>query len=323
MTVAVILTCHNEEAFLEQAIQSVVAQTAFDRVSEIVVVDDASTDGSPALLARLSREIPRLRVLRTLGVGVAEARNNAIRATHAPLLAFLDGDDYWVADKLEHQLAALAADDRIGLVYSDFVDFSRPDASDAQLVTVRRYSAATPDTLAEYFVHDAPIVPSSVLMPRAVFDEVGLFDPTIRLGEDTEFFLRVAERRRFQHVPGGLVCKRRHARNLTSRLDAFVPINEHVTRVFAERNPSLQRLVSQRLSRRYARVGHDCGRRGQTGSALRYLGTSLSHAPLFWRAYIYLALLCIPRGLRDRVMRVGKRFYHGTTRPVRDIAVAR
>lgn len=323
MTVAVILTCHNEEAFLEEAIHSVVSQTAFDRVAEIVVVDDASTDGSPALLDRLARAIPRLRVMRTDGVGVAAARNSAIGATRAPALALLDGDDYWVADKLERQLAALETDDRIGLVYSDFVDFSLPDASDAQLVTVRRYSAETPETLAEYFVHDAPIVPSSVLIRREVFDEVGLFDPTIRLGEDTEFFLRVAERRRFQHVPGGLVYKRRHGRNLTSRLDAFVPINEHVTRVFAERNPSLQRLISQRLSRRYARVGHDCGRRGQTRSAFRHLGTSLSHAPLFWRAYIYLALLCIPRGLRDRVLRVGKRLYHGTTRQVRSVVAAR
>lgn len=323
MTVAVILTCHNEAAFLDQAILSVAAQTAFDRIAEIVVVDDGSTDDSPALLERLSRTVPRMRTMRTEGVGVSMARNAGIRATRAPFIAFLDGDDYWVPEKLALQLAALDAHDGVGLVYSDFVDFSREDVSDAQLITVRRYHAGTHETLAEYFVHDAPIVPSSILVRRTVFDTVGLFDSAMRLGEDTEMFLRVAERWRFQHVPGGLVYKRRHGGNLTRRLDVLMPIYDAVTHLFADRNPSLRRLVHQRLSRRYARVGHDCGRRGQIGTALRHLGTSLAHAPLFWRAYVYLALLLVPRGLRDRVLRVGKRLYHGTTRPVRGVAEAR
>jgi glycosyltransferase involved in cell wall biosynthesis len=311
MNVAVILTCHNEGAFIEQAIRSVVSQTAANRIDEIVVVDDASTDGSAALLARLACEIPRLRVEHSNGGGVSAARNVGIRETRAPLVAFLDGDDYWVEDKLELQLAILEADDRIGLVYSDFVDFSEPDASDAQLVTVRRFHAGTANTLAEYFVHDAPIMPSSVVIRRRVFDDVGVFDASMRLGEDTEFCLRVAERWHFQHVPGGLFFKRRHSNNLTRRLDVLVPINEVLTQVFAERNPSLRGLVHKRLSRRYARAGHDCARHGDTGSALRHLGRSLAHAPLFWRPYMYLALLLVPWGIRDQVLRFGRRLYHG------------
>jgi hypothetical protein len=198
-------------------------------------------------------------------------------------------------------------------VYSDFVDFSEPDASDAQLVTVRRFHAGTPNTLAEYFVHDAPVMPSSMLVRRAVFDDVGVFDTSLRLGEDTEFCLRVAERWPLQHVPGGLFFKRRHGNNLTRRLDVLLPVNEVLTQVFADRNPSLRPLVHKRLSRRYARAGHDCARHGDTGSALRHLGRSLAHAPLFWRPYMYLALLLVPWGIRDQVLRVGRRLYHGPT----------
>ncbi len=323
MNVAVILTCHNEEAFIEQGIRSIASQTAADRIEEIVVVDDASTDGSAALLDRLARAIPRLRVQRSNGGGVSVARNLAIRETRAPLVAFLDGDDYWVDDKLERQLAVLEADERIGLVYSDFVDFSEPDASDAQLVTVRRYHVDTPETLADYYVNDGPIMPSTVVIRRAVFDDVGVFDASMRVAEDTEFCLRVAERWRFQHVPGGLAYKRRHGRNLTLRLDALLPANEVVTQVFAERNPSLRKLVRKRLSRRYARVGHDCARRGETGAALVYLGKAVAQAPLFWRAYLYLALLLVPRGLRSPVLRMGRRLYHGTTNHMRGIPAAR
>jgi hypothetical protein len=133
----------------------------------------------------------------------------------------------------------------------------------------------------------------------------------------------VAEQWRFQHVPGGLVYKRRHANNVTRRLEALLPVNEALTRVFAERNPSLRRLVHRRLAHRYARVGHDCARLGQTGSALRHLGRSLFHAPLFWRAYMYLALLIVPRGLRVPFLRVGKRLYYGTTNHMRGIPAAR
>ena len=313
MTVSVILTCHNEEAFIEQAIASIVAQSAFDRVAEIIVVDDGSSDGSPALLERLSREIDTLTVLRTEGVGVSAARNTGIRAGTAPLFAFLDADDYWVPDKLARQLAGMD-DPRVGLVYSDFVDFAAPDASDAQLITVRRFGAGDAATLADYFVHDGPIVPSTIVVPRTVFEDVGLFDETIRLGEDTEFFLRVAERWRFQYVPGAWAYKRRHGNNLTRRLDALLPITLHLTEVFVQRHPSLARLARPRLSRRYARIGHDCARRGEIGAAMRYLGRALLYAPFFWRTYGYLALLLVPRGFRDGVLRVGKRVYHGALR---------
>jgi glycosyltransferase involved in cell wall biosynthesis len=295
-------------------VHSVATQTARDQVSEIVVVDDGSTDGSPELLARLAREIPVLRVIRTEGIGVSAARNTGIRLTSAPLVAFLDADDYWVPDKLARQLGPALDDARVGLVYSDFVDFSEPDSSDAQLVTVRRFDAGSADTLAEYFVHDAPIVPSTIVVRRVVFDDVGVFDETIRLGEDTEFFLRVAERWQFQHVPGAWAYKRRHDHNLTRRLDALLPINRQITETFSARHPALARLARARMSRRYARAGHDCARRGETAEALHYLGLALACAPLFWRPYGYLALMLVPRGLRDDVLRAGKRMYHGALR---------
>ena len=54
-----------------------------------------------------------------------------------------------------------------------------------------------------------------------------------------------------------------------------------------------------------------------------HLGRSLMHSPLFWRTYMYLALLLVPYGLRDHVLRIGKRLYHGTTSHVRGIEPAR
>jgi glycosyltransferase involved in cell wall biosynthesis len=317
MNVSVVLTCHNEMAYIEQAIRSVVNQTAVDRIEEIVVIDDGSTDDSPRVLERLRRDIQQMRVIRTDGIGLPAARNVAIRSSRGKLFAFLDGDDYWTPDKLERQIDTFEQSPRIGLVYSDYVDFTREDASDAQLVNVRRFHGHTAQTLSEYFVHDGPIVPSTTLIPKAVFDDVGLFDETLRPGEDTEMFLRIAERWTFQHVVGGLTFKRRHGRNLTAHLQNLLPVNMHITRQFVARHPELKAIVKQRLSRRYARVGHDCAEHGQPALALGYLGRSVRYSPFFWRPYAYLAFMLLPRKVRPTLLRVGKRLFHGSLRKLR------
>ena len=90
------------------------------------------------------------------------------------------------------------------------------------LVRVRRFHSTQRDTLEDYFVHDGPIVPSAMLIRASVFEDVGLFDATMKVSEDTEMCLRIAERWQFQHVPGGLTRKRRHGRNATNRLDVFI-----------------------------------------------------------------------------------------------------
>jgi len=311
VNVSVIVTCHNEEAFIGQTVRSICKQTAGARVAEIIVIDDNSTDGSRQVLEQLAREEPRLRLVSTSGIGASAARNLGIRTSSAPLIAFLDGDDYWRPDKLERQLEAFI-DDRVGLVYSDFVDFTRTDLSDSQLVNVRRFHRDTPETLAEYFVHDAPIIPSTAIIARAVFSDVGFFDESLFPGEDTEMCLRIAERWQFQHVPGGLTFKRRHAHNSTRHLETLLPINVALTQRFVARNPGLERFIGQRLSRRYARVGHDCAQHGQSRLAFSYLRRALGHAPFFWRSYAYLALLILPWRARTATLRVGKRLFHGS-----------
>lgn len=310
MRVTVILTCHNEERFIEQAVRSVVAQTAYDLVDEIVVVNDGSTDGSAALLARLAGEIAKLRIIEAPGVGLPAARNLAIRATGGDLIAILDGDDYWVPEKLERQVPAFDRGGRVGLVYSDYADFTNGDAADAQAIAVRRYHASTEDALAEYFVNDGPIVPSTSLIRRAAFDEVGLFDEEQRLGEDTEMFLRLAEKWTFEHVPGALAFKRRHGSNLTRRLDALLPIAERLTERFVVRNPRLAPLARRRMARRYARTGNDCAQHGEQAKGMGMLFTAIRLDPFFWRAYAYLAFALVPQRFSTFVRRRTKAVLH-------------
>lgn len=294
MSVSAILTCHNEEAFVEQAVMSVVGQTAYDRISEIIVVNDGSSDGSQKLLERLAERIPKLRIVVTAGLGPSAARNEAIGRCSGEFIAFLDGDDFWTAEKIERQIEAFALSPEIGLVYSDFYDFTLPDASDALFLPVRPYHYSDTDTLAGYFVHDAPIIPSTAIVRLETLHDVGLFDTDLRVCEDMEICLRIAERWTFEHVPGGFAYKRRHGKNLTAQLERLLPVAQMLTERFTARNPSLRPLAAKRMARRFAAAANDCSKHGERAKALFYLWQSFRSDPFFLRGYGYLALAFIP-----------------------------
>ena len=310
MTVSVIMTCHNEERFIGAAIESVLDQTAFHRIREVIVVNDGSTDSSAEVLAGFERREHKVTVLAANGVGLPAARNLAIRRAGGAYLAILDGDDLWAADKLERQLALFDAGCDAGLAYSDYADFSAPDFSDAFHVRVRRFHAGQKDTLRAYFLHDAPIVPSTVLLRRALVADVGPFNEDCRIGEDTEFFLRAAERWTFQHVPGTLVYKRRHGGNITRRLEALLPAAEQLTRDWAARRPELAALAPKRMARCYAKTGHDCVVNGDRRRGLALLWRALRGNPLYWRVYVYLLLAALPREVEHVTRRGAKILFH-------------
>lgn len=310
MNVSVVITCHDEEHTIEQAVRSVEAQTAFENVLEIIVVNDGSRDGSELALERLAGEIEKLRLIATPGLGVSPARNRALRQARGELVALLDGDDFWAPEKLERQLPAFGGSERIGLVYGDFVDFSRDDAADGRVITVRRFHPDSANHLREYFVHDGPIMPSTVVIRRAALEDVGLFDESLRISEDTEFHLRLAERWRFCHVRGAYTFKRRHAGQVSWRLADFLPNVAVVTQRLVSVHPELKPLAGRRMARVHAKVGVDCALRGEWRTALRHDLTAIHLAPRYWRAWANLALLVAPVSIVQPVYEGLKRPWH-------------
>jgi len=308
MSVSVVITCHDEERTIEQAVRSVEAQTAFDSVDEIVVVNDGSRDASEVVLEQLAREIEKLRIVEMPGLGQSAARNRGVCEANGEFVAILDGDDFWTPEKLERQLPAFASGPKTGLVYGDFVEFIDDDTANGVVVTVRRFGPDQPQHLRDYFVHDAPIMPSTVILRRSVFHDVGLFDESLRLGEDTEFCLRVAERWRFCHVPGAFTFKRRHPAQLSWRLDVLLPNAALITQDCVSRHPELQSLARRRMARLHAKVSVDCAVRGERRKAVSHDLTAIRLAPLYWRAWASLMLLVAPVSLV-------RPFYKGLKRP--------
>ena len=111
--VSVVIPAFNAERTLGPAIESAFAQT-YPKV-EIIVVDDGSTDGTPAVLERYG---DRIRGVRQKNQGEGAARNCGIEKAQGSLIAFLDADDLWDAAKLSAQVAVLTSSPEIGLVFA-------------------------------------------------------------------------------------------------------------------------------------------------------------------------------------------------------------
>jgi glycosyltransferase involved in cell wall biosynthesis len=112
-SVSILIDTYNHESFIEKAVISVLEQDfpASDR--EIIVVDDGSTDRTPQIVQRFE---PNLRYIRKENGGLASAFNVDIPECRGHIIAFLDGDDYWLPGKLSRVADVLAKNSSVGFV---------------------------------------------------------------------------------------------------------------------------------------------------------------------------------------------------------------
>ena len=100
--VSVVIPVHNAEKFITPAVESIKNQTYTD--FEILLVDDGSTDESGSIIDALAAEDERIRVFHIDACCAADARNHGTMASTGRFLSFLDADDLWSPEKLEHEL---------------------------------------------------------------------------------------------------------------------------------------------------------------------------------------------------------------------------
>jgi glycosyltransferase involved in cell wall biosynthesis len=206
--VSAIIPGYNYARYLGEAIDSVLAQT--HPAHEIIVIDDGSTDDTPAVAQRYAGKI---RYVRTENGGVSRARNTGIALATGDLVAFLDADDRWLPRKLERQVAALAAHPEAGLVHTGSRVFDQEGGT--TLCEFEPEAALDVHAL----IRCCSISASSVLIPRAVFEKVGAFDVALVGTEDWDMWLRIAAAHRVVGCPGILVEYRSHGRSLSGNAE--------------------------------------------------------------------------------------------------------
>jgi len=117
-SVSVVIPTYNYGQFIKAAISSVLDQTRSP--SEVIVVDDGSTDETTAVVAAFGKAV---RYMRQDNAGVSAARNLGVRESTSQMIAFLDADDTLEPSTLEKQVARLDSDEEIGLVHCAMREF--------------------------------------------------------------------------------------------------------------------------------------------------------------------------------------------------------
>ncbi len=204
--ISVIIPAHNAERFVRRTLDSVLNQT--HRALDIVVVDDGSTDNTAAVVQEIAHRDPRVRLFCSRNLGVSAARNFAIEQARAQLIAPLDADDIWHPNKLERQLAMMAAgSERLGVVYC----WSRGiDDEDRVILPSWNAAAARGNVLRAIVIRGIAGNGSTVLIKRHFIAAAGGYDAASTLSEDWKFYTALAGVCEFDLVPQYLVGYRLH-----------------------------------------------------------------------------------------------------------------
>jgi glycosyltransferase involved in cell wall biosynthesis len=230
--ISVILPVYNREAYVREAVESVLSQTVTD--FELIIVDDGSTDASGDIIRSISD--PRILLIRTENRGVAAARNLGLDRSTGRIITFIDSDDRWLPHYLQMQTAILDEEREVGLVFCNFTRFnesgdifpdqfsfyqgleripSRPGrVPGSRVVTVPAFAAFMG-------LYDFPSWVHAIAVRREIVGNIR-FPPLLRSHngaivrfEDLPFTARLFLRTNVAYSTQSLLQVRRHQTNLT------------------------------------------------------------------------------------------------------------
>jgi glycosyltransferase involved in cell wall biosynthesis len=259
--VSVVVPCFNHGRFLAEALESLLAQT-YEHI-EIVVVDDGSTDDTPAVAARFAL---RVRYVRQENRGLAAARNAGLAASGGELLNFLDADDYHEPDAIERMVAAATADPGADVFHGRHrcVDRDRNPLTSYPVAELSR------DAFHQLLVKNRMIC-HSVLVRRRALVGAGGFDEQLRALEDWDCWLRLAAGGcRFVAVAAAVAVYRRYPGTMSRGYDRMKEAYGQVLRRARTVHPDCAKC------RRLIRVSQRTFHLGAFGSIL------LPNARLLW-----------------------------------------
>ncbi len=213
VTISVVMPVYNVEAYIEQAIESVLAQTMQD--FELIIIDDDGQDRSIDL-ARQFRD-DRIRIIQQNNRGLAGARNTGIRDARGKYIAFLDSDDFWDSRKLERHVKLMESKPDCGVSFSSslFVDENGQSLNRIQQPERKKdYDAAYVFIRNPIGNGSAPVIRRQVLkaIEFAVHSHAHrqYFDESLRQSEDVECWTRISllTKTTFMFIDEPLTCYR-------------------------------------------------------------------------------------------------------------------
>lgn len=197
MNISVVIPSYNRKEFLKRSIDSAINQTK--KPFEIIVVDDGSTDGTETMI---KSDYDFVKFIKQKNKGVSAARNIGIKVSIGEWICFLDSDDEWKKDKLEKQINAMKSNPGYKFFHSNEI-WIKNGIRINQKKKHKKYGGDIFDKCLDM----CRISPSSVMIDKTVFDEVGNFNENLVVCEDYELWLRICDKYRVFFIDEPLIIK--------------------------------------------------------------------------------------------------------------------
>jgi glycosyltransferase involved in cell wall biosynthesis len=209
--VTVLIDTYNHERFIEEAIVSVLEQDFPPAETEILVVDDGSTDRTPEIARKFE---PRVRLLRKVNGGQASAFNAGIPEARGNIVAFLDGDDWWAGNKLSRVTETMTADPTLGFVGNGIVIMHRDGNAQSEVLREDfRFQANSLEGARLFGVRGSFMGTSRMTIRRDILLRVGSIPQEIVVQADEYLFTIAAILAGVQILPDALTYYRLHDAN--------------------------------------------------------------------------------------------------------------
>lgn len=204
---SVIVPVYNSERYLEDTLQSIFNQDY--QPIEVIVVDDGSTDSS----AKIAKSFKNIQYIYQANQGPSAARNTGITISQGEFIAFLDADDMWTPDKLSLQISYLLNHPGVGFVVAH-----------RRMIIEQGFKKPLWYKEHIYQKDSVWLGAAAMVIWSNTFKEVGLYDPSYRLGENAEWLTRAKDAGvQYTILPETLLISRVHDKNLTHHLDEMRP----------------------------------------------------------------------------------------------------
>lgn len=219
--VSVVIPVRNGKDFIHEAVHSVLSQSFADL--ELIVVDDGSDDFDYTSLCALD---PRVRTTRLAGGGVSRARNAGMAMSRGAFIAFLDADDVWFPGKLHAQMTYFDAHPEVGVVFGGFIRwhadtqgvFPSADSLWRDCHTLTAAETERSGWLYTRLLMGLLVGMNTAIVRRTVYEAIGGFNPSMRVGEDYDFWLKSSRIAQMHALAGPIAFYRIHGSSAMHRL---------------------------------------------------------------------------------------------------------
>lgn len=303
--ISVIVPSYNCARYIAAALDSALNQDYPNK--EILVVDDGSTDNSLEVLQTFGN---RIRVIQQSNAGAAVARNTGMQAAQGAFIAFLDADDLWLPGKLTAQADYLAVHPEVGMVYSAWQEWhARADGDFDPLPNPRVTNAPHSDILPEEsgwmynrLLLDCAIHTTTAMIRHTVVQDIGLFDVSLRRGQDYDYWLRVSRITPIHKLTAVLSLYRIHRESITLKPHVanygYIVIKNALDR-WGRTGPdgvvTPKRDVNRVLARMWFGYGYTHYIAGDVALAMNAFQRCIGYRPLWYSGWVYLAKSGIKR----------------------------